>query len=91
MNLKHTYARDIGVEWVCLLAIREVEIDRLLKREGWSDIQITTTQAHLITCTIDPLSDLKSMRIMGENSAVCKLICGNQEWRTEFQSIDKVA
>ena len=89
--MKHTDARDIGAEWVCLLAIREVEIDRLLRREGWSDIQINTTQAHLITRTIAPPSELKSMRIMGENSAVCKLICGNQEWRTRFQSIDKVA
>ena len=32
---------------------------------------------HLITCTIDPPSELKSMHIMGENSAVCELICGN--------------
>ena len=73
------------------MAIREVEIDRLLRREGWSNIQKNTTLAHLITCTIDPPSELKSMRIMGESSAVCKLICGNQEWRTGFQSIDKVA
>ena len=84
VKLKHTYARDIGAEWVCLLAIREVEIDRLLRREGWSDIQINTTLVHLITCTIDPPSELKSMHIMGESSAVCKLICGNQEWRTGF-------
>lgn len=72
------------------VAIREVEIDRLLRREGWSDIQINTTLAHLIACTIDPPSELKSMHIMGENSAVCKLICGKQEWCTGFQSIDKV-
>ena len=80
----HTYARDICAEWVCLSAIGEVEIDRLLRRDGWSEIQKNTTQAHLITCTIDPPSELKSMRIMGENSAVCKLICGNLEWRPAF-------
>ena len=91
MKLKHTDARDIGAEWVCLLAIREVEIDRLLRREGWSEIQINTTHAHLITCTIDPPSELKSMRIMGENLAVCEPISCNQEWSAGFQSIDKVA
>ncbi|MCF2654300.1 hypothetical protein I6E46_04960 [Prevotella loescheii] len=79
----HLY-RDIGAEWVCLQAIREVEIDRHLWREGWSEIQKKHYAAHLITCTIDPPSELKSMRIMGENLAVCKLICGNQEWRTGF-------
>ena len=84
VKLKDTYARDIGAEWVCLLAIREVGIDRLFRRESWSDIQINTMLVHLITCTIDPPSELKSMRIMGENSAVCKLICGNQEWRPAF-------
>ena len=62
----------------------EVEIDRLLRREGRSDIQINTTLVHLITCTIAPPSELKSMHIMGESSAACKLICGNQEWRTGF-------
>lgn len=31
------------------------------------------------------------MRIMDENSAVCELISGNQEWRPGFQSIYKVA
>ena len=31
------------------------------------------------------------MRIMDENSAVCEFLSGNQEWRTGFQSIYKVA
>ena len=38
---EHTDAREIGAEWVCLQAIRELEIDRFLRREGWSEIQIT--------------------------------------------------
>lgn len=63
----------------------------MLRRDGWSEIQKNTTMAHLITCTIDPPSEMKSMRFMGENSAVCKLICGNQEWRTGIKSIYKVA
>lgn len=61
VKLKHTYARDIGAEWVCLLAIREVEIDRLLRREGWSDIQINTTLVHLITCTKDTPSEMSGL------------------------------
>lgn len=90
-TIKHTDAREIGAEWVCLQAIRELGIDRFLKDEGWSEIQISTTLAHLITRTIYSPSELKSMRIMEENSAVCELISGNQEWRPGFQSIYKVA
>ena len=63
----------------------------MLRRDGWSEIQKNTTQAHLITCTIAPPSELKSMRIMGESSEVYELICGNQEWRTGIKSIYKVA
>ena len=90
-TVKHTDARDVGAEWICLQAIRELEIDRFLRREGWSEIQINTTLAHLITRTIYSPSELKSMRIMDENSAVCELVSGNQEWRPGFQSIYKVA
>ena len=90
-TIEHTDAREIGAEWVCLQAIRELEIDRFLRRKGWYEIQINTTLAHLITRTIYSPSELKSMRIMDENSAVCELISGNQEWRSGFQSIYKVA
>lgn len=90
-TIQHTDAREIGAEWVCLQAIRELEIDKFLRSEGWSEIQIDTTLAHLITRTIYSPSELKSMRIMDENSAVCELISGNQEWRPGFQSIYKVA
>ena len=51
-TIEHTDAREIGAEWVCLQAIRELEIDKFLSREGWSEIQINTTLAHLITRTI---------------------------------------
>ena len=90
-TIKHTDAREIGAEWVCLQVIRELEIDRFLQREGWSEKQIDATLAHLIIRTIYSPSELKSMRIMDENSAVCELISGNQEWRPGFQSIYKVA
>jgi len=90
-TIKHTDAREIGAEWICLQAIRQLEIDKFLKKEGWSEIQINTTLAHLITRTIYSPSELKSMRIMDENSAVCELISGNQEWRPGFQSVYKVA
>ena len=90
-TIKHTDAREVGAEWVCLQVIRELEIDRFLQREGWSEKQIDTTLAHLIIRTIYSPSELKSMRIMDENSAVCELVSGNQEWRPGFQSIYKVA
>lgn len=68
-TVKHTDAREIGAEWICLQALRELKIDKFLQREGWSEARINTALAHLITRTIYTPSELKSMRIMDENSA----------------------
>ena len=90
-TVKHTDARDVGAEWICLQAIRELEIDRFLERQGWNEIQINTALAYLITRTVYTPSELKSIRIMNENSAVCELVSGNQEWHPGYHDIYKVA
>ena len=90
-TVRHTDARDVGAEWICLQTIRELEIDRFLERQGWNEIQINTALAHLITRTVYTPSELKSIRIMNENSAVCELVSGNQEWHPGYHDIYKVA
>lgn len=90
-TMKHTDAREIGAEWMCLQAIRELELDRFLEEEGWSEVQINTALAHLITRTVYSPSELKSMDIMRENSAVCELLSGSQQWQPGFHQIYKVA
>lgn len=37
-TIKHTDAREIGAEWICLQAIRQLEIDKFLEQEGWSQM-----------------------------------------------------
>lgn len=90
-TIKHTDARDIGAEWICLQAIRELEIDRFLARKGWTEHKIDTALAHLITRTVYTPSELKSMRIMADNSAVCELVSGNNTWQPGFRDVYKVA
>ena len=51
-TVKHTDARDVGAEWICLQAIRELEIDKFLQRRGWDEIRIDTALAHHITRTV---------------------------------------
>ena len=90
-TVKHTDAREIGAEWICLQAIRELEIDKFLEKQGWSEVKINTALAHLITRTVYSPSELKSVRIMDENSAVCELVSGRQDWRPGHKSIYNVA
>ena len=90
-TVEHTDAREVGAEWICLQAIRELQIDRFLECEGWSELQINTALAHLITRTIYAPSELKSMEIMRDNSAVCELLTGSQDWQPGFHSVYNVA
>ena len=90
-TVEHTDAREVGAEWICLQAIRELQIDKFLEREGWSEIRINTALAHLITRTVYAPSELKSMDIMRDNSAVCELLTGSEEWQPGFHAIYNVA
>ena len=90
-TVEHTDAREVGAEWICLQAIRELQIDRFLECEGWSELQINTALAHLITRTVYAPSELKSMEIMRDNSAVCELLTGSQDWQPGFHSVYNVA
>ncbi len=73
-TLKHTDARDIGAEWLCFQAIRQLKFDRFLRSLGWSEEQVKLAVGHLIVRTIYTPSELKSMRIMRDNSGICELL-----------------
>lgn len=90
-TMEHTDAREVGAEWICLQAIRYLEIDKFLEREGWSEIRINTALAQLITRTVYSPSELKSLDIMRENSAVCELLTGSREWQPGFHATYEVA
>ena len=90
-TMEHTDAREVGAEWICLQAIRELGIDKFLEREGWSEIRINTALAQLITRTVYSPSELRSLDIMRENSAVCELLTGSREWQPGFHATYEVA
>lgn len=90
-TVKHTDARDVGAEWICLQAIRELEIDKFFACEGWGEVRVNTALAELITRTVYAPSELKSIRIMDENSAVCELLTGGTEWRPKQRQVYGVA
>ena len=83
-TLDHKDARDIGAEWLCLQALRQVGFDRFfdersgkaerLRSLGWSGDMVKLAVAHLIVRTVYTPSELRSMRIMQRNSAVCWLV-----------------
>lgn len=75
-TVKHTDAREVGAENVCLQAIRELQLDRFLKHEDWTERKINTTLASLIVRTVYSPSEWKALRILDENSAAMELLTG---------------
>ena len=73
-TLEHKEARDIGAEWLCLQALRQVGFDKFLLSLGWAEEDVKLAIAHLIVRTVYTPSELRSMRIMQRNSAVCWLV-----------------
>ena len=51
-TLKHTDARDIGAEWLCLQAIRQIGFEGFLRSLGGSEEQVKLAVGHLIVHTI---------------------------------------
>ena len=90
-TLEHREARDIGAEWLCLQALRQVGFDRFLRSLGWSGDMVKLAVAHLIVRTVYTPSELGSIRIMQRNSAVCWLVdlalCINTEGFIRYSSI----
>ena len=79
-SVEHTDAREVGAEWLCKQAIDQLEIDKFLKQQGWSKMQIDTALSHLIVRTVYAPSEWATHRIMRDNSAACELYSGTPDW-----------
>lgn len=74
-TLKNKDIREAGAEWMALQAVRQLGIDGYLSSRNWSDQDISLAMGHIVSRAIYPASELKTLRYMQENSAVCEF-CG---------------
>ena len=75
-TVRHTDAREVGAENVCLQAIRELQLDAFLVREGWTERRIDATLASLIVRTVYSPSEWEALRILRDNSSAMELLTG---------------
>ena len=76
-TVRHTDAREVGAENVCLQAIRELRLDAFLRREGWTERRVSATLASLIVRTVYSPSEWEALRILRENSSAMELLTGH--------------
>lgn len=72
-TLKNKDVREMGAEWMSLQAVRELGIDRYLASRGWSDKDISLALSHIVSRSVYPASELKTVRFMEDNSSICEL------------------
>jgi len=72
-TLKNKDIREVGAESLCYQALRQLKIDNFLKARGWTDEQISLMATHIISRTVFPASEYKTVSWIKENSAVCEL------------------
>ena len=72
-TLKNKNIREVGAESLCYQALRQLGIDHHLKTRGWDDEQVNLATTHIISRTVYPASELKTVSWIKENSAVCEL------------------
>jgi hypothetical protein len=72
-TLKNKNIREVGAESLCYQALDQLGISHYLKTRGWDDEQINLAATHIISRTVYPGSELKTVSWIKENSAVCEL------------------
>lgn len=65
--------REVGSEWLCYQAIRQLKLDKFLAGQGWEEEKIALAMTHLISRTVYPASEYKTSFWIRENSAVCEI------------------
>ena len=72
-TVKNKDAREVGAEWLCKQAFEQLKISGFLRSVKWPEEKIALATTHIISRTIYPASELKTVSFIKENSAVCEL------------------
>ena len=69
-TLKNKDAREIGAEWLCQQAFDQLGISEFLRQENWDEEKISLATTHIISRAVYPASELKTVSVVRENSAI---------------------
>jgi len=72
-TLRNKEVREVGAEWLCSQAIRQLSLDKFLESKGWDNKKIALAMTHLISRAVYPASEYKTSFWIRENSAVCEI------------------
>jgi transposase len=72
-TIKHSNVREIGAEWLCYNTWHNLDIDKVLEANGFTEHEIQLAQTQVISRAVNPASELATAKWILENSAVTEL------------------
>lgn len=72
-TIRHEDVREIGAEWMCTQAIRELELASFLRSQGMEEEEVSTALMHIVSRAVFPASEHKTRQWISANSAVAEL------------------
>ena len=72
-SIKHKDVREIGTEWLCYQATEQLGIGAKLLELGWSEETVQLALSQIVCRAVYPFSELKTSRVIKENSAICEI------------------
>ena len=78
-SVENKNIREVGTEWLCMQAIRQLNIPEFLIQKDWSGESIQLALTHIISRAAYPASELRTSQWIKQNSSVCELTGYNEE------------
>ena len=72
-TLKNKEIREVGAEWMCFQAAKQLGIDKFLLDKGWEQEKVALAMTHMVSRAVYPASEYKTSRWARENSAICEI------------------
>lgn len=72
-TLTHNNVREMGAEWMCYNTWQKLDLDKVLRDNGFSEHEIQLAQTQVISRAVYPASELATTKWILENSAVMEL------------------
>ena len=72
-TLSHSNVREMGAEWMCYNTWQQLDLDKVLIDNGFSEHEVQLAQTQVISRAVNPASELATARWIQENSAVMEL------------------
>jgi len=72
-TVEHNDVREAGAEWMGYQALEQLGLPSFFNSLGWSEEQIQLSLTQIVSRALYPYSELRTTRLIADNSAICEL------------------